>query len=166
MGQFNLHVYETSVQTVPQHNFIVLWDMKCLHSWFHKAWTQRCGQLTGRKQCGNHLMSGCCLCWQLFIELMLSLLFCFVKKRKLWVTCIYFVLFPVPAQRHFRIYFFMSPNFSSDMFWNITNQSELWWNSDSACLVRLLFWFCVAGRVWQSDTNRTHFCSTQLKRAC
>lgn len=44
MGQFNLHVYETSVQTVPQHNFIVLWDMKCLHSWFHKAWTQRCGK--------------------------------------------------------------------------------------------------------------------------
>lgn len=91
---------------------------------------------------------------------------CSALLRKLWVTCIYFVLFPVPAQRHFRIYFFMSPNFSSDMFWNITNQSELWWNSDSACLVRLLFWFCVAGRVWQSDTNRTHFCSIQLKRAC
>lgn len=92
-----------------------------------------------------------------------SLLFCFVKKENC-ESLVYISSFS-PYQ-HCRIYFFMPSNFSSDMFWNITNQSQLWWNSDSACLVRLLFWFCVAGRVWQSDTNRTHFSSTQLKRAC
>lgn len=160
MGQFNLHVYEASVQTAPQHNFIVLWDMKCLHSWFHKAWTQRLASLQEESSVG---ITWCQVAVYADSFSLNSLLFCFVKKENC-ESLVYISSFS-PYQ-HCRIYFFMPSNFSSDMFWNITNQSQLWWNSDSACLVRLLFWFCVAGRVWQSGTNRTHFSSTQLKRAC